>query len=64
MAPPKPLPMTRTSVCSVLVMPGFAKRLNDTETAALATFLRQAWSNTAPAVSEGDVEHVRAKLHK
>ena len=45
-------------------MPGFAKRLNDTETAALATFLRQAWSNTAPAVSEGDVEHVRAKLHK
>jgi mono/diheme cytochrome c family protein len=47
---------------SVLVMPGFGKRLNDTEIAALATFLRQAWSNTGPKVSESDVRHVRAKL--
>jgi len=49
---------------SVLVMPGFAKRLDNAETAALATFLRQAWSNTAPPVSAGDVEHVREKLRQ
>jgi mono/diheme cytochrome c family protein len=47
---------------SVLVMPGFAKRLNDGEAAALATFLRQAWMNTAPAVSPSNVARVRAAL--
>lgn len=49
---------------SVLVMPGFGKRLDDAETAALATFLRQAWTNTAPAVSEKDVRTVRARIEK
>ena len=47
---------------SVLVMPGFGKRLSDGEAAALATFLRQGWGNTAAAVSEKDVAKVRAKL--
>jgi mono/diheme cytochrome c family protein len=49
---------------SVLVMPGFAKRLNDAEAAALATFLRQGWTNTADTVSEKDVRKVRANLTK
>ena len=49
---------------SVLVMPGFAKRLSDAEAAALATFLRQAWTNTADSVSERDVKKVRATLAK
>lgn len=47
---------------SVLVMPGFGKRLSDSEAAALATFVRQGWGNTAGAVSEKDVAKVRAKL--
>jgi len=49
---------------SILVMPGFAKRLSDAEAAALATFLRQGWSNTAGAVSEKDVKRVRETLEK
>lgn len=49
---------------SVLVMPGFAKRLNNAEAAALATFLRQGWTNTAEAVSEKDVQKVRKLLAK
>nr|WP_315397933.1 cytochrome c [uncultured Duganella sp.] len=47
---------------SVLVMPGFGKRLSDSEAAALATFLRQGWGNTAGAVSERDVAKVRTRL--
>lgn len=46
---------------SILVMPGFARRLSDSEAAALATFLRQGWTNSAAAVSERDVAKVRAK---
>ena len=49
---------------SILVMPGFAKRLSDAEAAALATFLRQGWTNTAEAVSEKEVKKVRATLVK
>ena len=40
-------------------MPGFGKRLSDSEAAALATFVRQGWGNTAAAVSEKDVAKVR-----
>jgi mono/diheme cytochrome c family protein len=47
---------------SILVMPGFGKRLDNSETAALASFLRQGWSNAAGTVSERDVAKVRAKL--
>jgi mono/diheme cytochrome c family protein len=46
---------------SILVMPGFSRRLSDSEAAALATFLRQGWTNSAAAVSERDVAKVRAK---
>ncbi|WP_229262046.1 cytochrome c [Duganella guangzhouensis] len=46
---------------SILVMPGFSRRLSDSEAAALATFLRQGWSNSAAAVTERDVAKVRAK---
>lgn len=47
---------------SVLVMPGFAHRMNDAEVAELATFLRQGWNNRATAVTERNVKAVRATL--
>lgn len=47
---------------SVLPMPGFAERMNDAEVAELATFLRQGWSNQAPAVSAKLVQEVRTAL--
>lgn len=47
---------------SILPMPGFAERMNDAEVAELATFLRQGWSNKAPAVSAKLVEEVRTAL--
>ena len=47
---------------SILVMPGFARRLDDKEVAALASFVRQGWSNTGAPVSEKDVARVREKL--
>jgi mono/diheme cytochrome c family protein len=46
---------------SILVMPGFARRLSDAEVATLATFLRQGWTNSAGSVSERDVAKIRAK---
>jgi mono/diheme cytochrome c family protein len=49
---------------SVLPMPGFAERMNDTEIAELASFLRQGWSNKASAVSEKQVKEVRQTLHE
>nr|WP_319483719.1 cytochrome c [uncultured Cohaesibacter sp.] len=42
-----------------LKMPGFAERLSDKDVAALASFLRQGWGNTAGAVTEADVKAVR-----
>jgi mono/diheme cytochrome c family protein len=48
---------------SILVMPGFSRRLSDAEVASLATFLRQGWSNSADSVSERDVARIRAKAH-
>ena len=47
---------------SVLPMPGFAARMNDAEVAELASFLRQGWSNNAPAVSAQLVQQVRGAL--
>lgn len=47
---------------SILPMPGFAQRMNDAEVAELATFLRQGWSNKAPAVSAKLVEEVRTAI--
>ncbi|TPE50942.1 cytochrome c [Amaricoccus solimangrovi] len=40
-------------------MPGFADRLSDAEVAELATFVRGAWHNDAPAVKEEDVRGLR-----
>ncbi|WP_108259443.1 cytochrome c [Mangrovicoccus ximenensis] len=42
-----------------LVMQGYAERLDDGEIAELASFLRSAWGNDAPAVSAADVAAVR-----
>lgn len=47
---------------SKLAMPGFGQRLSDDEVAQLATFIRQGWSNTAPAVSKDQVAEVRKTL--
>ena len=46
---------------SILVMPGFSRRLSDAEAASLASFLRQGWTNSADSVSERDVAKIRAK---
>jgi mono/diheme cytochrome c family protein len=43
-------------------MPGFAKRLDDDQVAKLATFIRQGWSNNAPAVTKDQVAEVRKTL--
>jgi mono/diheme cytochrome c family protein len=40
-------------------MPPFRTLLNDTEVAALATFIRQSWGNQAGVVSSLDVQRVR-----
>lgn len=42
-----------------LTMPDFGWRLNDFEVAALATFIRNSWSNRAPAVTEKQVKEIR-----
>ncbi|MGE7367579.1 c-type cytochrome [Neorhizobium sp. NPDC001467] len=42
-----------------LRMQGYDNRLSDEEIAALATFLREGWTNKAPAVSAADVKAVR-----
>ncbi|MFJ4144436.1 c-type cytochrome [Pseudomonas sp. NPDC089734] len=47
---------------SVLPMPGFAGRMDDSEIAELASFLRKGWSNNAPAVSAAQVREVRSTL--
>jgi mono/diheme cytochrome c family protein len=49
---------------STLLMPGFAKRLNNKEVAALATFIRQGWNNQADAVSADQVKDIRDSLKK
>ncbi len=47
---------------SMLKMPAFAHRLSDDQVAKLATFVRQGWSNNAPAVTADQVQKVRATL--
>jgi len=47
---------------STLAMPGFGQRLSDDEVAKLATFIRQGWSNSAPAVTGDQVADVRKTL--
>lgn len=36
-------------------MPPYAQQLSDADVAAVVTYIRQAWSNHAPAVRDGDV---------
>jgi mono/diheme cytochrome c family protein len=40
-------------------MPPFAQSLNDAEVAAIASYVRSAWGNTAPEVTALDVQKVR-----
>lgn len=46
-----------------LIMPAFGWRLSDEEVAALATFIRQAWSNNAGPVTLAEVAAVRKQGH-
>ena len=43
-------------------MPSFAWKLNDDEVAAVATFVRNSWGNSAPAVSLAKVAKLRRSL--
>jgi mono/diheme cytochrome c family protein len=43
-------------------MPSFAWRLNDAQTAAVITYIRNAWGNAAAAVSAAQVRAVKARL--
>jgi len=43
-------------------MPGFAWQLDDAQIAAVITYVRNAWSPTAPAVSADAVKKARAQL--
>jgi mono/diheme cytochrome c family protein len=43
-------------------MPQFAWILSDKDVAAVATYIRNAWGNSAPAVSEGQVSKTRKML--
>lgn len=47
---------------SAFTMPGFATRLTDNQIAILASFIRQAWGNNAPAVTELSVRQLRQTL--
>ena len=40
-------------------MPGFAWRLTDRDVAAVATFIRGSWGNSASAVSDAMAKHER-----
>jgi alcohol dehydrogenase (quinone), cytochrome c subunit len=42
-------------------MPGWSKKLNDQEVAAVTTYIRQAWSNQAEAVTAAMVQKIRGK---
>jgi mono/diheme cytochrome c family protein len=43
-------------------MPAFGWLLTDEQVAAVATYIRQAWGNSAPPVSAGDVASARRML--
>jgi mono/diheme cytochrome c family protein len=42
-------------------MPSFAWRLSNTQTAAVITYIRNAWGNAAAAVSPNQVQTIRGK---
>lgn len=43
-------------------MPAYAWKLTDGEVAAVENYIRNAWGNSAPAISAGDVASLRGKL--
>lgn len=43
-------------------MPAFKDQLNDRDIAAVATYIRQAWGNSAPQVEVATVEDVRSRF--
>jgi mono/diheme cytochrome c family protein len=43
-------------------MPAFGWLLTDEQVAAVATYIRQAWGNSAPPVSASDVASARRTL--
>lgn len=45
-------------------MPAFDWKLNDAEVAAVATYIRSAWGNEAPAVTARDVRKLRRDLDR
>lgn len=45
-----------------LSMPSYAWKLNDAQVAAVATYIRNAWGNSAAPVSDHDVAKVRKQL--
>jgi mono/diheme cytochrome c family protein len=46
-----------------LSMPAYDWKLDDQQVAAVATYVRNAWGNSAPAVKADDVRKLRAQLH-
>jgi mono/diheme cytochrome c family protein len=48
---------------SPLAMPGFAWRYDDSDVAALATFIRRSWGNQGGSVSADQVAAVRRRWH-
>uniref|UniRef100_A0A9E8CSF5 Cytochrome c n=1 Tax=Bosea sp. NBC_00436 TaxID=2969620 RepID=A0A9E8CSF5_9HYPH len=57
------MPATATAP-STLGMPGFGWRLSDEEVAALATYLRSQWGNSAPPVAAKLAARIRSDLPK
>jgi mono/diheme cytochrome c family protein len=47
-----------------LSMPSYGWKLDDAQVAAVATYVRNAWGNAAPAVSMSDVAKLRRKVGK
>ena len=43
-------------------MPSFGKKFNDKQLAAVLTYVRQAWGNTAPSIEEPSVTKIRETL--
>jgi mono/diheme cytochrome c family protein len=43
-------------------MPAYGWKLSDQEVAAVASFVRNAWGNSAPAVTADDVKKLRKNL--
>jgi len=47
---------------TALSMPSYAWKLDDAQVAAVATYVRNAWGNAAPAVSASQVAKLRRKV--